>query len=242
VAARAFEVAVPPNLRVGVVQSYDDALSLALSEMQVDHVLLDSLALAHSTFDDLHTIIVDIRAYLVRPDLRAYNKRLLDWVERGGHLIVNYQKTFEWNAQYDDPFIADQKNPGDFAPFPIELSRDRVTRETAEVTVLEPDHVLFHTPNVVDAAAWDGWVQERGLYFPGSYDDRYTELFSMHDPGETSLRSSTLLTKVGDGTYLYSALVWYRQLKVFHPGAYQLFANMISLPLVDGRPAPSSTP
>ncbi|NBC19021.1 MAG: hypothetical protein GVY18_17100 [Bacteroidetes bacterium] len=228
---RVFEADVPPDLRVGVVQSYDDALDQALTQLGVDHVMLDSLDLAQGPLDTLDTIVLDIRAYLVRPGLRAHNDRLLDWVERGGHLVVNYQKTFEWNAEYDDPFDPSRKNPGTFAPYPLTLGRDRVTRETAPITVQRPDHPLFTTPNAIGPDAWDGWVQERGLYFPETYADDYQELLCTHDPGEEPLCSSTLIADYGDGTYLYTALVWYRQLKVFHPGAYAIFANMVSLPL-----------
>jgi len=229
VPARVFDVNVPADLRVGVIESYDNALDRALSELNVAHVLLDSLDLAQSRFDGLHTIVIDIRAYLVRSDLRWYNRHLLDWVEDGGHLIVNYHKTFEWNSGGADG------GEGTLAPYPLQLGRGRVTFENAPVQVLSPDHVLFHQPNVIIDEDWNGWVQERGLYFPGTYDDKYVELFSMHDPGEESMTSSTLLAHYGEGTYLYTALVWYRQLKVFHPGAYKMFANMVSLPLVDGR-------
>ena len=238
---RVFEAAVAPGLRVGVVRSYDDTLEKALAELGVPYVMLDSLALADGNFGDLHTIVVDIRAYLVRPDLRAHNARLLEWVRRGGHLIVNYQKTFEWNPEYADPFDPNRKNPGDFSPYPIRLSRDRVTREDAPVTVLHPELPLFHAPNEITEATWDGWVQERGLYFPREYDPAYVELFEMNDPGEPPLRGSTLLARYGEGTYLYTALVWYRQLKRFHPGVYEMFANLVSLPLVDGRPATGSS-
>src|SRR5690606_5820241 len=125
--------------------------------------------------------------------------------------------------------------PEGFAPYPLRLGRDRVTYEDAPVTVLQPAHVLFHQPNEIGSDAWDGWIQERGLYFPETYDDAYVELLSMHDPGEAPLTGSTLLARHGEGTYLYTALGWYRQLKAFHPGAYALFANLVSLPLVDGR-------
>lgn len=231
VAAQVFEVAVPQALRVGLVQSYDNTLAQALAELGVSYVLLDSTALAGADFDDLHTILVDIRAYLVRSDLRRYNEQLLDWVRRGGHLVVNYQKTFEWNPEHPDPFAPDRRNPADLAPYPLHLGRDRVTYEDAPVTVLAPEHPLFHRPNPISPNAWSGWIQERGLYFPDEYDPRYQELFSLHDPGEPPLRGSTLLARYGQGTYLYTALVWYRQLKVYHPGAYALFANLISLPL-----------
>ncbi len=237
---RVFDVRAAPGLRVGVVQSYDNTLGQALDELGVDYVMLDSLALATGTFDDLDTILIDIRAYLVRPDLRRYNDRLLAWVERGGHLVVNYQKTFEWNEEYDDPFDPARKNPGTFAPYPLRLSRDRVTREDAPVEILRPTSPLFHAPNPIGEATWAGWVQERGLYFPREYDARYEELFRMADPGEPPLEGSTLLAHYGKGTYLYTALVWYRQLKVYHPGVYAFFANLISLPRVDER-APAGT-
>ncbi len=239
-AGRVFAVSVPAGLKVGLVESYDNTLAQALGQLGVEHVLLDSTALARGAFESLHTIVVDIRAYLIRRDLRAHNDRLLDWVRHGGHLVVNYQKTFEWNTEYPDPFDPGGKNPGTFAPYPIVLSHDRVTREDAPVEVLLPDHPLLHRPNEIAPAAWEGWVQERGLYFPTRWDDAYETLFCMHDPGEAPLCGSTLLARYGQGTYLYTALVWYRQLKVFHPGAYALFANLISLPLVDGRPPDAS--
>ncbi|MEZ4701975.1 MAG: PIG-L family deacetylase [Rhodothermales bacterium] len=237
VKGRVFNVLVPENLHVGVVASYDNTLDQALTQLGVDHVLLDSLTLAEGDLTAFQTILVDIRAYLVRADLRAYNDRLLDWVSAGGHLIVNYQKTFEWNAEFADPFDASKKNPDNLAPYPLVLSHDRVTREDAEVTVLMPESPLFHKPNAISASLWDGWVQERGLYFPGEYDARYHEVFSMHDPGEAPMTSSTLLAEYGNGTYLYTALGWYRQLKEFHPEVYAFFANMISLPLTDERDA-----
>ncbi len=228
-------ILLPAHLKVGIVESYDDATANALREMGATVVPLDSAALANSTFAGLNTIVVDIRAYLVRSDLRRYNERLLDWVRGGGHLVVTYQKTFEWNPQYDDPFDAERKNPAGFAPYPLLLGRERVTYEDAPVTILEPDHVLFHEPNAITAEDWDDWVQERGLYFPTGYDSRYTELFAMNDPGEAPLYSSTLIADVGKGTYVYTALGWYRQLAAYNPGAYRLFANLVSLPLVDGR-------
>lgn len=235
--ARIFNFDIPKDLRVGVIESYDNTLDRALAELGVAHVMLDSTDLARTRFENLHTIIVDIRAYLVRNDLRAHNDALLEWVRRGGHLIVNYQKTFEWNAGSSGPDDSSGNDPGNFAPYELVLGRDRVTREDAPVTVLQPDHALFNLPNKLGTDTWEGWVQERGLYFPATYDDRYLELLSLSDPGESPLESSTLLANYGDGTYLYTALVWYRQLKTFHPGAYKAFANMISLPLVDGRSA-----
>lgn len=235
VTGRTFSVDVAEGIRVGVIESYDNTLSLALSELGVDYVKLDSMALAKGHYKDLHTVLVDIRAYLVRADLRAYNEDLLSWVADGGHMVVNYQKTFEWNENMNDPFNQDAKNPPNLAPYPLQLSRDRVTREDAPVKMLSPDLPLFNTPNAINTSLWNDWVQERGLYFPGTYDEAYIELFEMNDPGEAPLRSSTLMADYGKGTYVYTALGWYRQLKVYHPGVYAFFANLISLPLVDER-------
>ncbi len=232
VAGRVFSVEVADDLRVGVIESYDNTLAQALGELGVDYVLLDSTAFANKTYTDLHTILIDIRSYLVRADLREHNQDLLDWVHAGGHLIVNYQKMFEWNAGFADPFNPELKNEGNFPPYPLVLSRDRITTEDSPVTVLKPELPLFHIPNEISDSLWDNWVQERGLYFPGEYDAKYEELFEMNDPGEAPLRSSTLMTEYGDGTYIYTALGWYRQLKVYHAGVYAFFANMISQPLV----------
>ena len=216
------DVSVAPGLRVGLVRSYDDATEVALRRMGADVTLLDSTALASGAFDGLHTIVIDIRAYLVRPDLKAHNDRVLDWVRKGGHLVVGYHKTFEWNDE-------------ELAPYPLRLGRDRVTMEDAPVEVLRPDHVVFQAPHAIAEADWDGWVQERGLYFPDAYDDRYAELVATGDAGEAPLTSGLLLADVGEGTYAYSALVWYRQLAALNPGAFRIFANLVSLPLTDGR-------
>ena len=232
---KVFTAEIPEALKVGVIESYDNTLSLALTELGVEYVMLDSLGLVNQSYQDLNTILVDIRAYLVRSDLRAHNEDLLDWVHRGGHLIVNYQKMFEWNAQFKDPFDNSKNNPDQLAPYPLQLSRDRITTEDSPVTVLTPESPLFHSPNKITDALWKGWVQERGLYFPKEYSEEYIELFEMNDPNEAPLKSSTLFASYGEGTYMYTALGWYRQLKEFHPGVYAFFANMISYPLTTAQ-------
>ncbi len=244
-------VAVAPGLRVGFVRSYDGTTADALAAMGADVVDLDSTALATSDFAGLHTVWIDIRAFLDRGDLRAHNGRLLDWVARGGHVVVGYHKTFEWNpAEAADPILGASLVPaGGWAPVPLALSRDRVTREDAAVTALRPDHPLLNAPYAITPADWDGWVQERGLYFPAEDTDaRYERLLSMHDPGEAPLTTGLLVAHVGRGTYVYSPLGWYRQLEALTPGAWRIVANLVSLPLVDGRapvataPAERSTP
>ena len=219
------DVAVAPGLRVGFVRSYDGTMAEALAVMGADVVDLDSTALAAGDFSGLQTIVVDIRAMLERPDLVAHKDRLLAWVERGGHLVVGYHKSFEWND-----------NDG-LAPYPLVLGRDRVTMEDAPVTVLLPDHPLFQAPHALTEADWDGWVQERGLYFPSEADARYQRLLSVGDAGEAPLTTGLLFAEVGQGTYVYSPLVWYRQLAALTPGAWRAFADLVSLPLTDGRGA-----
>ena len=215
------DVSVAPGLRVGFVASYDGTMGDALRVMGADVTDLDSVALA-GDLGEFDTIVIDIRATLERGDLRQSFPRLLGWVEDGGHLVVGYHKTFEWNDGAED-----------YAPFPLRLGRDRVVDETAVVTVLRPEHALFRFPHRLTAQDWDGWVQERGLYFPADADDRYQRLVSLSDDGEAPLTTGLLLAEHGRGTYLYSPLVWYRQLAALNPGAWRAFANLVSLPLAD---------
>jgi len=213
------DLKIPDILKVGVVQSYDNTLPAALESLRVSYHLLDEEDLEGGNLSRFDTILIDIRAYLEREDLVRNNSRLLDYVEGGGHLVVCYHKSFDWNDA-DPPY----------APMLLQLSRDRVTQEDAEVTHLQPEYPFFHFPNQIVSADWEGWVQERGVYFPSDYDARYTELVSMADEGGQLLRSGILFAEVGKGTYVYTSLVWYRQLKAVVPGAYRLFANLISYP------------
>ena len=214
--ARVVDLEIPRDKRVGVVLSYDDTFVTTLERIGVPHETLEIDDFQPDRLDRFTTIIVDIRAYLVRPDLVANNQALLDYVHRGGTLIVMYQKTFEWDKG--------------LAPYDLQLGRGRVTREDAPVTLLDSDHPLFNRPNRIVGSDWDGWRQERGLYFPSRWDrEKYTALVSLSDPGERPLEGSCLIAKYGDGTYFYTALGWYRQLRELHPGALRTFANMLAL-------------
>jgi len=215
VALRAVDVAVPENRRVGVIQSYDTTFVSTLKKLGVEHETLTIQDYGLDRLDSFDTIIVDIRAYQYRPDLVANNTALLDYVARGGTLLVMYQKNFDWNR--------------DFAPYPITLSRNRVTREDAPVQVLVPDHPLFNVPNTIGEEDWSGWIQERGLYFPEAWPEAYTALVQVQDPGEEIPPGSCLIATHGDGAYFYTALGWYRQLRELHPGALRCFANMLAL-------------
>lgn len=213
------DVQVAEGLRVGVVQSYDDTLPDALATLGVETALLSPTDLTQGDLAGFDTILIDIRAYAERNDLREANPRLLAYAQAGGHLVVSYHKSFEWN---------DREPP--FAPFPLELSRERVTNEHAPVNLLLPEHPALNWPNRIGESDWKGWIHERGLYFPGTYDVRYQELVSMADPGESPLNGGILWAEVGEGSYVYTSLVLYRQLRANVPGAYRLFANLISFP------------
>ena len=115
------------------------------------------------------------------------------------------------------------------APYSLTVSGDRVTDETAEMTLLVPEHPVFNTPNKIVPADFDGWVQERGAYFASQWDPHFTPLLACHDPGEPPLKGSLLVAQCGKGNFVYTALSWFRQLPDGVPGAYRLFANLVSL-------------
>jgi len=234
------DLAVPP-VRVGLIKSYDNTLEWALRSVNVPFVEITDADLvgtghARSLPSHLQTIIVDMRAYLARPELRANNVRLLEWIKAGGHAIVMYHKTFEWNpsrrSQAGSAAVAPE-NPADeqeyFSPYPIELGFERVTDETATVTMLDPQAAVWHFPNEITARDWNGWVQERGLYFPQRWEAQFQPLVRMADPAESPLDSGMLLGSYGTGSYLYTSLVWYRQLRAGVPGAFRLFMNLLAV-------------
>ncbi len=211
------DVKVADDLYVGYVRSYDNTLERSLKQLNVKSRSLESDDLRFGDLSIYDTIILDIRAYLVRDDLIASNQRLLDYVNNGGNLIVMYNKTYEWNGRQ-------------YAPYKLILSHNRVTVEEAPITILTPEHPLFTFPNRIADTDWDNWIQERGLYFPSEYAPEYKELLSCNDPDENPLRGGYLMAEYGKGTYIYTSYVWYRQLQKLNPGAFRNFANMISLP------------
>jgi LmbE family N-acetylglucosaminyl deacetylase len=200
---------------IGLIDSYDTTFRDTMTKLGRPHERIGENDFTPEFLERFHLILVDMRSYLYRPDLKANNTVLLDWCKRGGTLIVNYHKTFDWSP--------------DFAPYPISLSSNRVTREDAPVKLLVPEHPWFNHPNKITPEDWDGWRQERGLYFAGKWDDAYTPLIDTSDPGETIPPGSCLIADYGEGTYFYTSLVWYRQLRELHPGALKLFANMLML-------------
>jgi hypothetical protein len=212
-----FDVKVASNLKLGYVMGSGDDGPEALRQMGVNVKLINPAELASGDLSVYDTIVLGIRVYEVNEDVVANNKRLLDYVANGGTLIVQYNK---------QEFVQ-----GNFAPYPVKMARgDRVTDETAPVTVLAPDHPLFNFPNKITADDWKGWVQERGLYFLSGWDERYTPLLASSDDPGLQLKGGQLIAQYGKGNYIFTGYAWFRQFPAGVPGAYRLFANMVSLP------------
>ncbi|MGB9181308.1 MAG: PIG-L family deacetylase [Pyrinomonadaceae bacterium] len=212
---------VAPHLRVGYVRSYDDTLPDALSALGVEAKELTIDDVRAGDLQKYDTIIIDNRGYQAHTELIAANSRLLDYARGGGTLIVFYHKTSEWNP---DP----QKNRAQLAPYPIVLGNSRVTEENTPVAFTEAQHALLNFPNKISAADFEGWIQERGLYYPQQWDEHFAAPLAMSDAGEQPLRGGLLAADYGRGRYIYTSIVWYRQLRAGNAGAYRIFANMIS--------------
>jgi LmbE family N-acetylglucosaminyl deacetylase len=212
-----FDVQVAAGLRVAYIPGAGDAIPDALAQLGVPVTIIDPEDLATADLAPFQTVVLGIRAYEHQPELARQNRRLLEYVERGGTLIVQYN-------QY-------RYSGGGFAPYPLTIGRphDRVTDELAPVQLLAPSHPALSWPNRIGAADFEGWVQERGLYFARSWDERYTPLLAMSDPGDEPLRGGLLISSYGKGTYVYTGLALFRQLPAGVPGAYRLLANLISL-------------
>jgi LmbE family N-acetylglucosaminyl deacetylase len=212
---------VPSGLRVGYIRSFDDTLRDALSALGVESKELSVDDIRQGKLGSYDTIILDNRGYQAHPELIAANARLLDYVQSGGNLIVFYHKTNEWNPDA-------QKSRPQLAPYPITLGNERVVEETARVEFTQSAHALLNFPNKITEEDFGGWIQERGLYFPQKWDERYNAVLSTGDTGEPLQRGGLLAAAYGRGRYIYTSLVWYRQLRAGVPGAYRMLANMIS--------------
>ena len=209
------------GLRVGYVRSTDDTLKHSLAALGVEAKELSVDDVAKSDLSPFDTIIIDNRGYEIHQDLIGVNNRLLKFAEDGGTLIVFYHKTEEWNPN-------EGRNRPQLAPYPIILGGARVTEEDAPIRILQPQHPLLNTPNKISQADFANWIQERGLYFPSDWDQHYTALLSTNDQGDKPLNGGLLVAGYGKGNYIYTSLVWYRQLRAGIPGGYRFFANMIS--------------
>lgn len=212
------DVKIAPKLIVGYVMGVGDQVPPAFQQLGANVVMLGPDDLAWGDLSRFNVIVTGVRAYERRADLRAHNQRLLEYAERGGIVIVQYNK-FEFNqAQY--------------GPYPAKVSSNRVTDENSPVKVLEPANPIFTTPNTLGPSTWAGWVQERGLYFLGDRDPRYVDLVELQDPFELNAgpkRGALVEAQVGRGKWIYVGLGLWRQLPAGTPGAYALMANLLSL-------------
>jgi LmbE family N-acetylglucosaminyl deacetylase len=212
---------VAPNLRIGYLRGFDFSLPNALNALGVESKELSVDEVRNSDLSRFTSIIVDNRVYESQPELISVNPKLLDYARDGGNLIVFYHKSDEWNPDA-------RRNRPQLAPHKLVLGNERITDENAPITFIEPQHPLVNTPNKLGPEDFAGWIQERGLYYPREWDPQFRALLQTNDPGEAPLKGGLLVADYGKGHYLYTSMVWYRQLRAGVPGAYRMLANMIS--------------
>jgi len=210
------DVKVPKDLKVGYIMGAGDDIPTVLEQIGIDVTLIPPEKLTAEDLSKYQTIVLGIRAYDTQKNVIANNQRLLDFVQTGGRLVVQY------NASAGD------FNGGKFTPHPLTLSRARVSVEEAPVVMLDPANPVFHTPNEITQKDFEGWVQERGLYFASQWDSKYTPLLESHDPGESEQKGGLLIAPYGKGTYIYTGYAFFRQLPAGVPGAVRLFVNLVA--------------
>jgi hypothetical protein len=199
-----------------------DEVPAALEQLGVQIAMLTPEDIPRTDLTSFDAIVTGVRAYNVSKELRAAQPRLLEYVDKGGTLIVQYNVA-PGGFGGGNPRLLEK-----IGPYPMQVSNDRVTVETAVMTPTKPDHFLLQAPNKIEARDYSGWVQERGLYFARTWDPRYTTLWEMNDPGEKAAQGGTLYTRYGQGIYIFTPMSWFRQLPAGVPGAYRLFANFLS--------------
>jgi LmbE family N-acetylglucosaminyl deacetylase len=210
------DVQVPHDLKVGYIMGAGDDIPTVLKQIGMNVTEIPAAKLASEDLSRYGTIVLGIRAYDTQKEVAENNKKLLEFVSAGGTLVVQY-----------DTGVGDF-NSGKFTPYPAQLSRARVSVEEAPVQILAPDDSIFHFPNTITSADFDGWVQERGLYFMDKWDDHFKPLLASHDPGEDEQKGGLLRAQYGKGTYIYTGYAFFRQLPAGAPGAVRLYVNLLS--------------
>jgi hypothetical protein len=209
--------------KVGYIMGAGDEVPEALRQMGCEVTLLTESDLTSGDLARFDAIVTGVRAYNVRADLRASHPRLMEYVHNGGAMLVQY------NVAEDRRFSTGaDSNLAHMGPYPFTVGRDRVTVEEAPVEFLSMKNPLLRAPNTITSKDFEGWVQERGLYFASQWDPHYETVFSSHDPKEKDLPGGTLFTRYGKGVYVFSSYAWFRQLPAGVPGAYRIFANLLS--------------
>jgi len=213
---QAVDVKLPTQLRVGYIMGAGDEIPSVLQSVGLNTSIVTPQELASGDLSRYGTIIVGIRAYDTRTDVREHNRRLLDYVNGGGTLIVQYNQSI---GAFND---------GHYTPYPATAANVRVSVEEQPVEVLAPEERVFNWPNKITQKDFDGWVQERGLYFMSQWDPQFKPLLACNDPGEPPQKGGLLLAHYGKGIYIFSAYGFSRQLPAGVPGAIRLFVNLVS--------------
>jgi LmbE family N-acetylglucosaminyl deacetylase len=215
-AAKAVRVNVKKRgSRIGYIMGSGDEVPDALRQMGYDVTLLSDADLERGDFAKYDAVVTGVRAYNTRKRLKGAHPKLLDYVKNGGTLVVQYNTLQELVVE----------SPG---PYPFKIGNERVTVEEAPVRFLKPDHPLLNVPNKITPADFDGWVQERGLNFTRDWDPQYETPIATNDPGEPEKPGGELYARYGKGVYIYTCYDWFRELPAGVPGAYKLFANLVS--------------
>ena len=210
------DVKIPNALKIGYIMGAGDDIPAVLQQLGLNITLLPVEKLASENLDQYQTIVLGIRAYDTQKPVVENNKKLLDFVSAGGTLLVQY------NAGVGD------FNSGKLTPYAAQLGRARVSVEEAPVEILAPGDRVFHYPNEIGPRDFDGWVQERGLYFMDQWDDHFQPLLASHDPGEAEQKGGLLKAQYGKGTYIYTGYAFFRQLPAGVPGAIRLYVNLLA--------------
>jgi len=220
---KVLDVRLAPGLVVGYVMGTGDEVPAALAGLGASVDLLDAEALASADLSRYHAIFIGVRAYDSREDLRANNKRVLDYASAGGTVVVQYNRGNTWTQ---------------YAPFPARSSNTRVTDENGQVQILSSDDPVFHYPNEIGDAAWRDWVQERGTYFIVPDDERYADLIQINEPFEYNAgwkKGALVSANVGKGRWIFVGLGLWRQVAAGTDGAFQLLANLASRGKLPGK-------
>lgn len=206
-------------LNIGYIPGAGDDVPAALKQAGYNVTILTDDLLTNDKLEKYNAIVSGVRAYNTNDRLQVHYNKLMDYVKNGGNLIVQYNTNNRIG-----PLVAK------IGPYPFTISRDRVTDENAEVRFSNASHVALNSPNKITAKDFDGWVQERGIYFATELDKNYETVLSMNDPAEKSSDGSLIIAKHGKGNFVYTGLVFFRELPAGVPGAYRLFANLLALP------------
>ncbi len=200
---------------IGYIEGAGDVVPESLRQIGYNVTIIKPEQISPENLSNFDAIVVGIRAYNIVDELKFKQKFLLDYVKEGGNLVIQYNTNRRLKVD-------------NLAPYELKLSRDRVTDENAEVKILDPNHPILNFPNKITTEDFEGWEQERGLYFPNEWSEEFTPLLASNDKGETSKEGALLVAKYGKGNYIYTGLSFFREFPAGVSGAYRLFANLLS--------------